>query len=343
METKERDDGFIDATLHFEEAKARGISLTGGAGTYEGLILGATYYDRNFGGNLQNFSAGGEITQRSLLGEISLTEPWMWGTQAQGKIRVYSLSRTNEGYINQSTGLEGSIRYPVTEHFTSEVTLGVSTARTTTDGIAAANLGDTEYLNPYLRFNQRFDYRDSSVLPTKGWHLDVPVAFGSATGTNSTTYFKSGFEASYHYSLGDAGKLALGARADVIIPSSGTSLPIDLRLFNGGPRSVRSYPERELGPHGRSGYPIGGEASWVTNIEYIRPIKGAVKAVVFLDAGGLSQDWEDLGMNEIDVALGLGIRLDLPIGPVRFEYGHSLTQDPGEPSGSWHFAIGTAF
>jgi hypothetical protein len=28
---------------------------------------------------------------------------------------------------------------------------------------------------------------------------------------------------------------------------------------------------------------------------------------------------------------------------VRLEYGHNLTQGAGEPSGTWHFAIGTTF
>ena len=342
VETKESEGDLLDATLHFEEATARGISLTAGIGTYEGTILGATYHDRNFLGELMNFSAGGEITQRSVLGDISLTDPWLWGSDAQGKIRLYSLSRNNEGYDNWSTGLEGSVRYPVSDHYSWQVTLGVATANTTSDGLPVARLGETNYQNPYLSFNQRFDYRDSTVLPTEGWRVDIPMVVGAAIGSGSTNYFKTGFESSYHKPLGKIGQLALGARFDVIIPS-GNGLPIDLRLFNGGARSVRSYPERELGPHDRSGYPIGGQASWVTNIEYIRPIAGPLKGVVFLDAGGLSPNWEDFGMNEIDVALGLGIRLDLPIGPVRFEYGHSLTQDPGEPSGSWHFAIGIAF
>ena len=341
-ETKETGNDVLDATLHFEEANARGISLIGGFGTYEGTILGASFYDRNFGGNLRNFSAGGVITQRSLLGEISLTDPWLMGTDAQGKVRLYSLSRSNEGYENWTTGVEGSIRYQATDHYSWSAILGLSTAQTTSDGLPTARLGETDYLNPSLTFHQLLDYRDSSILPTEGWHAEMPFGIGAAIGTASTSYLKTGFQSSYYKPIGESGQLALGARADIIIPS-GNQLPIDLRLFNGGPRSVRSYPERELGPHDTSGYPIGGQGSWVTNIEYIHPIAGALKGVVFVDAGGLSPNWEDFGMDEIDVALGLGIRFDLPIGPVRLEYGHNMTQDLGEPSGSWHFAIGTAF
>jgi outer membrane protein assembly factor BamA len=65
--------------------------------------------------------------------------------------------------------------------------------------------------------------------------------------------------------------------------------------------------------------------------------------VVFVDAGGLSPNWGDFGFSSPDIALGLGLRFNLPVGPVRLEYGHNMTKDEGEPSGTWQFAIGIAF
>jgi outer membrane protein insertion porin family len=129
----------------------------------------------------------------------------------------------------------------------------------------------------------------------------------------------------------------------VLVPGGdGENLPIDLRLFNGGARSVRSFPERELGP-AVNGFPTGGEAMWNTNAELIRNITGAVKGVAFLDAGTLSRGYDQLFSSDIELAVGLGIRLDLPIGPVRVEYGYNLTRDAGEPNGTFHFAIGCAY
>ena len=122
----------------------------------------------------------------------------------------------------------------------------------------------------------------------------------------------------------------------------GADLPIDLRMFNGGARSVRSFPERELGPR-VNGYPTGGEAKWHANMELIRQLAGSLKAVGFVDAGSLSADYDRLGESDVDVAAGLGLRLDLPIGPIRLEYGYNLTRDIGEPVGTLHFAIGMAF
>jgi outer membrane protein insertion porin family len=105
---------------------------------------------------------------------------------------------------------------------------------------------------------------------------------------------------------------------------------------------VRSFPERELGPT-VNGYATGGEAVWNINTEITRRLGESLRAVAFVDAGSLARDYDGIGPADIEIAAGLGIRLHLPIGPVRFEYGHNLTRDSGEPSGSFHFAIGTAY
>jgi outer membrane translocation and assembly module TamA len=135
----------------------------------------------------------------------------------------------------------------------------------------------------------------------------------------------------------------LGGELGILIPSGGSEdLPIDLRLFNGGSRSVRSFPDRELGPK-VSGYPSGGEAMWRANAELVRHLGRTFRVLGFVDSGVLSRDAGSLSSGEIEVAAGLGARLDLPIGPVRFEYGWNLTRGLDEPSGAFHFAIGSTF
>ncbi len=66
------------------------------------------------------------------------------------------------------------------------------------------------------------------------------------------------------------------------------------------------------------------------------------KQIVF-DAGQVYQDFSDYGFSDPSYAAGIGLRIDLPIGPVRLEYGHNLNRKNGEPSGTFHFAIGTTF
>jgi len=344
METTERDGNVLDATLHFVEADARGYSVSAGFGSFEGPILGVSYYDRNYRGMMMNFSSGFEITARSLLGEVGITDPWLFGSDVKGSLRLFMLSGLNEGYTTWKAGGEASASWQASEHYFLDLRAGWSFVNTNEDGIPSNLLGETVYQNPYIRFNQRIDYRDSKVLPSKGWNVEFPIEIGAALGEVSSTYAKTELSGAWHHPLGEDAKIALGARAGFLMVSGAPNdLPIDLRFFLGGPRSVRSYSERELGPRSRTGYPIGGEGYWVANAEYIRSVAGAVKLVGFVDAGSLSRTWDTLGSAAPDVAAGLGLRFDLPVGPVRLEYGHNLTQDPGEPSGAFHFAIGVAF
>jgi outer membrane protein assembly complex protein YaeT len=333
----------IDATLHLQEARAREISFALGADSYLGFIFRSTYTDRNLWGQLLGFSAGIEASSRGLLGETRITEPWLFSTDLSASARLYSLSYSPDGYDSQEAGLEGSVTWAVNDHYVIELLAGYSITDLSADGLPESALGETTYRNPRFRLTQTIDYRDSPILPKNGWHVSLPLEIGAALGDESSSYALAELSGGFFRPLGRHYQIALGGAWGVIVPSrDGSELPIDLRMFNGGARSVRSFPERELGPR-INGYPTGGEAKWNANVELIRAIAGSLKAVGFVDAGSLSTGYDGLMDSEVDFAAGLGLRLDLPIGPVRLEYGYNLTRDIGEPVGTLHFAIGTAF
>ncbi len=333
----------IDATLHLEEGKAREVSFALGADSYQGPLFRASYADRNLWGQLLGFSSGFEVSAKGLLGEVKLTDPWLFGDDISGSLRLYALSYSREGYDALETGLDAVVSWKVGEHYSLDLLAGTSVVNLSGAGLPRSELGETLYHNPKLRFTQRLDYRDSPVLPKNGWHIETPVEIGAAVGSDSSAYALAEISGGWYHKINPKYEVALGGEFGFLVPSgNGDNLPIDLRYFNGGANSVRSFPDRELGPSVNS-YPTGGEASWHANAELIRTIAGSVKGVWFFDAGGLSRNYADIGSAKLNLATGLGIRLDLPIGPVRLEYGYNLTQDSGEPSGTLHFAIGTTF
>jgi outer membrane protein assembly factor BamA len=257
--------------------------------------------------------------------------------------RYYALVYRREGYRSFETGLEGQTTWKFGDHYTLDLLGGYSLVNLSEDGLPVSELGETVYTQPRLRLTQTLDYRDSAVLPTRGWHLESPLEIGAAVGNLSTSYAKASLKGGWYHKLNSDYQLGLGGDVGVLIPSGdGQDLPIDLRLFNGGSRSVRSFPERQLGPTVND-YATGGEATWNSNAELIRSLGGTLKAVAFFDAGTLSRSYDQLGSSDIELAIGLGLRLNLPIGPIRLEYGYNLTQDSGEPTGTLHFAIGITF
>jgi outer membrane protein assembly factor BamA len=343
IETREVARKRINATLHFEESKAKEIALSAGAGSFYGPLFRAQYLDRNFRGKLRAFSAGMEINGRGLLGELKLTDPWWRGTDLTRELRLFSLLREYDGYTTFEAGLGSTWRWDVTDHFSMALLLGYSFVTTDEEGLPERFLGESPYHHPHVRLTPKWDYRDNPLLPKSGWHLSFPLQFGAAVKETSQSYMKLGAKGGWYMPIGKSYQLGIGGFAEWVSPSDNIDdLPVDLRVFNGGARSVRSFPERELGPN-FNGDPFGGDFSWAIQNELSRKIGGPLRLVGFVDAGGVSGSYTSSEGGGLEVAAGLGLRIDLPIGPMRLEYGHNLTQDRGEPSGTWHFAIGATF
>lgn len=343
VETISVGEGVIDATLHFDEARAREVTLGAGVGSYQGFIIRAAYTDRNLFGRLIGLNAGMELSFLGMLGEVRVTNPWLFASDVAGTARAYALIYNREGYTAFESGLDGQLSWKFGKHYQVDLLAGTSVVNLNEDGLPSSELGETNYSHPKLRLTQKLDFRDNPVLPKSGWHLECPLEIGAAIGDDSTSYVMAALSGGWYHKINHHYDIGIGGEFGLLLPSGdGTDLPIDLRLFNGGGRSVRSFPERELGPQ-VDGYPTGGEAMWNTNVELIRKITHTVSAVAFVDAGALSRDYDGIGDADLEIASGLGIRLDLPIGPVRLEYGFNLTRDAGEPAGAFHFAIGAAY
>ncbi|MDB4353886.1 BamA/TamA family outer membrane protein [Akkermansiaceae bacterium] len=333
----------LDITLHLKEADAKGVSLSGGIGSFEGIILGAGYFDRNLFGTLRNLNAGIEYTSLGLLGEVSLQNPFFLGKDLNLTHRAYLITRNYDGYDKAEGGYGIELTAKPFEHYT--VTLGgdIFFATIQEDGLPPESLGPTDYLVTRINLFQNYDRRDDAALPSDGWYAELNSSLGIVQKDETLTYFSMEGQLSYYDTRGANSAIAANFRTGLIAPSGGIdSLPIDLRNFEGGSNSVRSFNDRDMGPSA-NGFPSGGAAWWIANAEYIRTLKGPVKGVVFLDAGALAEGADELFDTDIELAIGLGLRVDLPVGPVRFEYGHSLTKDPGEHSGAFHFSIGGTF
>lgn len=157
-----------------------------------------------------------------------------------------------------------------------------------------------------------------------------------------------GFRGGIVSPFGDSkGKFGVDTDTDPKTPPvlRGSRFPIDERFFNGGSTSVRSFAERELGPYDKkSGDPIGGEAFTIINVEYLFPLVLAdLRGAVFLDAGNLLADASEFGFANERYGVGAGLRYNLPIGPLRLDYGINPAPRQNEAFGAFHFSFGFAF
>jgi outer membrane protein insertion porin family len=73
------------------------------------------------------------------------------------------------------------------------------------------------------------------------------------------------------------------------------------------------------------------------------PVYRGFGVVLFSDVGNVFRAVNDLQPGQIKGSVGLGVRYNTLIGPIRLDYGHKLAPQGNEASGRFHFSIGQAF
>ncbi|MCB1211599.1 MAG: BamA/TamA family outer membrane protein, partial [Verrucomicrobiales bacterium] len=156
--------------------------------------------------------------------------------------------------------------------------------------------------------------------------------------------FGLNFAGSQYISLPGDTILSFEGAIRTIDPTSGDTVPIFERLFLGGANNLRGFDYREVGPKDETGEPLGGRTSAYFTVEYTFPIIEKVRGAVFYDVGAVSGDAYDVGGGDVNSNVGVGLRLFLPVGPIRVDFGVPVQSDEFNDSGGrFQFNLGYKF
>lgn len=200
-----------------------------------------------------------------------------------------------------------------------------------------------------------WDTRDDPLMPHRGLYASLQPqfafeAFGADAQFDKITLMLSAYAPVGRTVL--AGALRVGGihpRTPATADSTSTDnlqVPIAVRYFAGGRISNRAFPTDKLGAPGtfsEDGAPIGGAGAAIANLELRFPVAGAVGGNVFVDGGNVWPSWRDVSTDEMRWGVGLGVRVETPMGPFRLEYGWKLDQREGESPGELFFSFGNPF
>ncbi|MGK0185741.1 MAG: outer membrane protein insertion porin family [Verrucomicrobiales bacterium] len=337
------DSDVLDIAILVEETPAREVGVYAGVGSWEGYIVGGTFQHHNLFGAVRRFDSRIEFSGRGITGDINVFEPWALGERTTLTSGLYAKGWDNDGYTKFQIGGQFELHYELSDYAKMSLFSRASYTEILDHYVVDEELGDDSYLQHSVGATFSYDRRDNPVVPTTGYIFNVSADVASAVIGSEVDFLRSTGRLSYYKTIGPV-RLQAGARAGIIIPFGDTEqLPIDLRHFSGGSSTVRSFPERELGPQDRRGNPIGGEFYTIFNTEASMPVWKGLRLAGFADAGNLLSQHDDLSLDEMHHAAGLGLRYDLPIGPLRLDYGWNLNRKEDEPEGAFHFGIGVSF
>jgi outer membrane protein insertion porin family len=336
------DQARLDLMVTGTEARRRTLGIFGGYETLKGPILGVEWRHVNFAdtGNTLRLRAGYEAG--GLEGSIRwidyavLNSTWTSDTELSAQtVSLYD-------YTHDSLKLRTALSRQFTKHFALNFFGYVSSDSASSNVLTPAELGPSSYEQMAFGGTISYDRRDSPVLPRKGWMTSFSVEAGAA----DINYLRTEVHLAYYLPITKDFRFAANWQAASIATSEGVeSLPIDARIYNGGASTVRSFPERELGPMSASGTPLGGTLMHAANLEFSYEIMDNLEIAVFGDAGMLSTADDTLWAvpDNLRYAVGMGVRYMLPVGPLRVDYGYNPDKRPGEPSGALHITFGFAF
>lgn len=213
------------------------------------------------------------------------------------------------------------------------------------------------------------DRRNNAFSPTRGYYLSAGVEW--ARTLTAPTIDLSGMDVTFrsnHLRLtggastyvrihGDV-VLALQAKVGGIVHLRDYSNTFPNRqFFLGGVDTMRSYRQDAMIPQdvidrvASTGVdPValvqGGQISLLARTELRFPVFGSFSAAVFGEFGNLWADASNVQPWRLRPSIGLGLRLDTPVGPIALDYGFNVLyrqadrQAVGERIGAFNFSIG---
>ena len=353
-----------------EEAKSKEFGLSVGYGTYEGGIVGVQFRDRDLFGYGRPLTTSIEVSQRGYKGEILYEDPFFFDTDFAFKARLAAIRFDFDGYSKFDLGGRLELTRKITKYDEAGLIFSVRHVKIISADIKPVFLGDQNYFVNTIGLTNTLDMRESPYVTPRGFLINNTLDLASSAFGSDIEFIRGTIRTGYYLPLGpkpltpgvvedkpgtplqrwfQQSWIGFGARAGIIHsltvsgPGEATAIPIDERFFNGGSDTVRSFGERDLGPHDHRGHPLGGEFFTVFNVEYTFPIFGELQGAVFIDAGNLLPTSEEPGLDDMRYAIGAGLRYKLPVGPIRLDYGVNPDPHPDEDFGAFHFSFGFAF
>src|SRR5213083_1594965 len=345
--------GRKDLTILVQEKRTGSLSFGGGYSTVDALVGFVELTQGNFDlFNWPSFTGGGQKfrlriqygTQRKDL-ILTVTEPYFLDRRLAltGQAFYNEANYLSADYDQRNYGFMFELRKPINTY--TYGTLGYTLQNVEIFNVAGSSpefiLTQSGTFTESKVFSSLvLDSRDNALLSHRGQRFTFsPMITGGFLGGDTQIYGLDLEGSQYFHLPKDLILLINGEIATVNQWGNGTEVPIFERLFLGGSNNLRGFPFREVGPQ-ENGEPIGGQSMWRTTVELTFPIIEKARGAVFYDTGFVNSSAWSFGFNHIASDIGIGLRLDLPIGPLRLDYGYPIQRDGYNGGGHFNFNVG---
>lgn len=367
--------GLVDLVVEVRERKHGFYGFGFGFSSDERVRMSAEWGHRNVFGTARRVrttgSVGWEVDSLITAGarkelaerELSVTwvEPWLFGTRTEGSFGLFhEFEHLPRSFEYKTNGIRATFRRPLSRVVDLFLTLE-NEWRSSNDTTFVRE----DFTSRSLRVELERDTRNNILDPRRGSRQSVTVQYAGLEGDHD--FIKMTLSTTHAIPRTESGSTVLAFRLQggVIVPGRSGSedrlsrVPSPDRFFVGGATSLRGYKREDVGPLGGDGITRGGTVLLLAGAEYRFPLFWRFRGGLFVDAGNIWADPEELKLGrlvgefgarysplDLRYAAGAGLRVVTPVGPVRVDYARKLgtaTDDVFERNWEVHFSLGHAF
>src|SRR4051812_49074449 len=350
--------GRKDLTIQVQEKRTGSLNFGAGFSTIDQLVGFVEMSQGNFDlMNWPNFTgAGQKFRFRIQYGNtrkdvtLSLTEPYFLDRRLSlgGELFFREADYYSDIYSQRNYGFSIEARKAIAPFTALSVGYRIESIELFDVAAGASSqilLEQGESRKSQITVGIANDTRDNPFLTRMGHRLALTpyIAGGFLGGSEDIVGFS--LEARQYFHLWkDSILLLSGSMAAVDNWDDGNRVRIYDRLFLGGSNDLRGFDYRDVSPRDINGEPLGGQSLAAFTIEYTFPIIEKARFAVFYDTGFVNAAPWDWSTNDRVSDAGIGLRLDLPIGPLRIDYGIPIESGPyPKGGGKFNFNVGYQF
>jgi len=348
--------GRKDLTILVQEKRTGSLSFGGGFSTVDKLVGFAELTQGNFDlFNWPSFTGGGQkfrlriqygTERKDFL--LTITEPYFLDRRLalSGQAFYTEANYLSADYDQRNYGFMFELRKPINAYMYG--TVGYTLQDVDIFNVAANSPEFIQTQAGTFTESKMFssvvlDTRDNPLLSRRGQRITFSPSVAGGFLGGDTQIYALDLEGSQYFHLPlDTILLLNGEIATASQWGNGSEVPIFERLFLGGSNNLRGFPFREVGPQ-QNGEPIGGQSMARATLEWTFPIIEKARGAVFYDTGFVNTSAWSFGFNHMASDVGIGLRLDLPIGPLRLDYGYPVMRDGYNGGGHFNFNVGYQF
>ena len=320
-------------------------------GTSVGLVGGIKLADTNFLGRGQEASLNLEASNKGdKTFDISWFDPWIRNTERiQAGASVYWRETVDDdaGLLDVEKVKRIGTRWTIGKGLNDKIYVRLSARYDHYKEILGSKQINDKYNLIAITPSLIYDSRDNSFAPTKGIYSTLTYEKGDLIkDKRKYDQFEADLRAYHHTFFKDKNVMAYR----VVWGSTGSGTPDALRFSVGGAETLRGY---EYGK-------FEGFNKFHATVENRTQINKTLQFVTFFDIGnawqkskivnGKKENTPDRhnasNFADLKKGVGIGIRLNTPIGPLRFDYGWPLDPEVKggqKTGGKFYFSFGQTF